>query len=379
MNGKEFELFDEYAKITSQDFKEFNSSLNSQTIVKSNYHKVEYDLSWLDIMENTIHYIDNILRNPKRFIINEEELVKVEKSKKVTVESVIHLSQHTNLITDYDELSGEVKPSKILNVLKEETLDTYENRFIYSLIINMNNFINIYGKEASRGSSVNSSKNLNYEATAKKGGEDINITLSLDAVNNSSLDKLVNGLSVKDRIARLQEQITDFTSSDLYKDLARMHAPIVRSPIRKTNVILKNPNFQKAEQLWNFLERYDKDLKKETRYSRNLSDNQDIKSKLDLSFLLDYSIIDNLSKSKVSATDWEEINLNMLKRSVKTYLDFDPDINETEFLRIMKKEYKEAKRIQGIRFNEIKKIIESGLNSRERKIKQAINSIKAEL
>lgn len=379
MNGKEFELFDEYAKITSQDFKEFNSSLNSQTIVKSNYHKVEYDLSWLDIMENTIHYIDNILRNPKRFIINEEELVKVEKSKKVTVESVIHLSQHTNLITDYDELSGEVKPSKILNVLKEETLDTYENRFIYSLIINMNNFINIYGKEASRGSSVNSSKNLNYEATAKKGGEDINITLSLDAVNNSSLDKLVNGLSVKDRIARLQEQITDFTSSDLYKDLARMHAPIVRSPIRKTNVILKNPNFQKAEQLWNFLERYDKDLKKETRYSRNLSDNQDIKSKLDLSFLLDYSIIDNLSKSKVSATDWEEINLNMLKRSVKTYLDFDPDINETEFLRIMKKEYKEAKRIQGIRFNEIKKIIESELNSRERKIKQAINSIKAEL
>ena len=36
-------------------------------------------------------------------IINEEEIVKVELAKRVTVESVIHLTQHTNLIQDINE------------------------------------------------------------------------------------------------------------------------------------------------------------------------------------------------------------------------------------------------------------------------------------
>ena len=33
-------------------------------------------------MEDTIQYIDNIFRNPNRFIVNEEEVVKVEQAKK---------------------------------------------------------------------------------------------------------------------------------------------------------------------------------------------------------------------------------------------------------------------------------------------------------
>lgn len=53
-------------------------------------------------METTIPYIDNIFRNPNRFIINEEEIVKIELARKVTVESIKHLAKHTNLIQDVD-------------------------------------------------------------------------------------------------------------------------------------------------------------------------------------------------------------------------------------------------------------------------------------
>ena len=34
-------------------------------------------------MEFTVPYLDNILRNPNRFIINEEEIVKIELARKI--------------------------------------------------------------------------------------------------------------------------------------------------------------------------------------------------------------------------------------------------------------------------------------------------------
>ena len=94
----------------------FMNNLNSTLAVKREYELSEYDYEWLEKIEETLPYLDNILRNPKRFIINEEEIVKVELARKVTVESVIHLTQHTNLIQDIDEETGDVKPSKILNI-----------------------------------------------------------------------------------------------------------------------------------------------------------------------------------------------------------------------------------------------------------------------
>ena len=39
-------------------------------------------------------------------------------------------------------------------------------------------------------------------------------------------------------------------NTDLIKSLERAHVAFVRSPIKRTNVILKNPNFQKAMELW---------------------------------------------------------------------------------------------------------------------------------
>ena len=76
--------------------------------------------------------IDNIFENPKRFIVSQDEILNIEKSKKVGVETVKHLSKHTNFISEVDEETGDIKPEKLLNELKEETFNTYENRFIYT-------------------------------------------------------------------------------------------------------------------------------------------------------------------------------------------------------------------------------------------------------
>ena len=129
-NVGELQIVDLYNGHDNKIIEEFNNNITSTLDIKLDYDKTDFSLEWLDIMEETIRYIDNILRNPNRFIINEEEVVKVELARRITVDSIKHLARNTNLIQKYDKKTGDIKPSKILNINKEENFNTYENRFI---------------------------------------------------------------------------------------------------------------------------------------------------------------------------------------------------------------------------------------------------------
>ncbi len=328
----------------SDDLKqEFIDTVNSKMSVKLDYEKKDVDYEWLDIIEDTLVYIDNILRNPKKFIINEEEIVKVELARKVTVESVIHLTQHTNLIQDIDFKTGDVQPSKILNINKEESLDTYENRFIYTLIKNMNYFLDQHEQDVMGSSYCNDIKQIKYDAETNLDDENVTISVSLNSSSKkTSTPEKVNGLSVRERFERIRVQMAGFMNSELYQTLARLHVPDVRPPIRKTNVILKNPNFQKANDLWNFFQSYD---------SKNftlIKDNQDymevgpLKEKFDESFLINYLLMDSLSKDSSKKSIDKVVSMTVGK-IVQTILDQNEDITKEKFSDMVDKEYTRAK------------------------------------
>ena len=355
---------------------ELSSNTKSTSQVKTNFHKSEVDLTWLEMMEDTTRYINNILMEPKRAIVNHEEILQVEKSKKVTVESVIHLSQHSNLIDDINVDAGDVRPKKVLNVLKEETLNTYENRFLYTLINNMQTFINMYGPNALKGNSINSVRTLEYKGSTRTGTEKININVSLDATDITNLDKKKDGMTVQERIQKLKKDVASFTSSELYKTLTQEHATPVKSPIKKTNLILHNPNFQRCEALWDFMERYRDDAKKETRYSRNYTDNPELTRGLDVGFLVDYALLNRLASNKREEIDWNDVNLAALKRAIKNFIDFDPNLRDAKFLNIVKNEFKNVKHEQTQRFNAIKSIITRNLDTFDKNKQRALNIIK---
>jgi len=96
------------------------------------YFEKKIDLVWVDAIEKCIVPLDNIVRNPRKFIVQEEEIVPIERAKKITAESVRHLAQHTNMIARVDD--DKVTPSSILNVFREESFEIYENRFIFTLL-----------------------------------------------------------------------------------------------------------------------------------------------------------------------------------------------------------------------------------------------------
>ena len=284
-NLKVFEL---YTNAKKKQVTKFNASLNSKYLLSTNYQKVEVSFAWLDIMENTIMYIDNILRNPNRFIINEEEVVKVEKAKRITVESIKHLSKHTNFIQKI-EANGDVKPSDILNVNKDESYNTYENRLIYTLINNMKLFIELKEKQYIGSSFLKDNKKCEYQATTKLGAQRVNINLVISSnLDYSTKDGEKDGLSVEERIQRLKFRISDLTNMPVYVSLAKEHVARVIPPIKKTNLILKNTNFQYAMKLWDFMQSYNTDDLLNVRDRKILDEDLNIKQMLDDTFLLDY-------------------------------------------------------------------------------------------
>ena len=135
------EIINLYENSNKNRIEEFTSKTNSTLKVNIDKKKMQKDSDWIKMMAFTIPYLDNIFRSPNRFIVNEEEIVKIEQAKKVSVETIKHLSKNTNFIQTVDKVTGDVTPSKLLNVRKEETYNTYENRLIYTLVQNMKRFI----------------------------------------------------------------------------------------------------------------------------------------------------------------------------------------------------------------------------------------------
>ena len=280
----------------------FNGNVHSNFLFDTKTEKVSVNFEWLDLMEDTIHYLDNILRNPNRFIVNEEEIVKVEQARRITVESIKHLARHTNLIQEI-EANGDVMPSKILNINKDESYNTYENRLVYTLIQNMNEYLYIKKKNLIVCSSNKSIKKCSYNGVSQVGNETVNINLSLDARNISRINNgSTEDMTLSERISKLEFDIKDLMNSDVYKTLAKAHIAKIIPPIKKTNLILKNTNFQYIMKLWDFLQANVPDDNTVERNNVSYGDNNQLKTMLDETFLLNYLIVNSVT-SKENSSD----------------------------------------------------------------------------
>lgn len=323
---KVYELFqNENGKNLTTFYGNTNSNLNVNTV----FEKVEANFDWLTLMEDSIRYIDNILRNPNRFIVNEDELVKIELARRVTVESIKHLAKHTNYIQKIED-NGDVKPSKILNINKDETFNTYENRFIYTLIDSMSDYVEQMKKMVLSPSSLKNYKKMDFTGTSMVGKEKVNMSFTIESSLNyvSSEDKeIFNGLD--DRIQRLCDNISMLKSSSVYLDLKKLHVARVIPPIKKTNVILKNTNFQYAMKLWDFLQSNQASAPVRSKSRKNYEDTGELKKMTDETFLLSYLTLSTLGdvKPKVESKKEKE---ELTDKLIEKIIELNPDLPETQ-------------------------------------------------
>ena len=317
-----------------------NSNVKSKYKIDNKTDGLQIDLEWIDHMENAVPYIDNIFDAPKRFIVNEEIILDIEKSKKVTVESIKHLSKHTNLISEYDEVEDFLKPSKLLNVLKEETFNTYENRFIYTLVDMMESFIRRLEKKI-EGLKFENYCNFEYKLNTSVKTEKINCNLMINT------EEKISTSGTEEKIKNIKSHILSWQQSIVYKSLKKERVPKVTHPIKRTNVILKNPNFQIAARLWDYLYNYTENLNDEKDKKQNKDIINDVyKTIMDRLLIIDYLIVKSQSNSKdnESKEALKLISLEMLKQSVELLLECDNRITLEEIIRTITDNYDEAKK-----------------------------------
>ena len=344
-------IFELYQDTNSNREQNFKNNLNSNLQVETTYDRVDVNYEWLDLMEGTIRYLDNILRNPNRFIVNEEEIVKVELARRITVESIRHLSKHTNLIQDINE-NDEVMPSKILNINKDESYDTYENRFIYTLIQRMKGFLEIKKRE-NVTPFLKDFKKFEYQARSMVGKEKIMFNLTIDSrVDNKQTPK-AGEKSIEERFARLEDDIAALTNTEVYKDLKKKNVALVIPPIKKTNVILKNNNFQFAMHLWNYLQNNVNDNSKRTKENKNYEDTGLLKEYINETFLLDYLVLSTLNKDAQMLRNKKEVVENLTNSLIARIVELNIDLPEEELREMLGTKIMVAKNKKLASYNEI--------------------------
>ncbi|SEL47283.1 signal peptidase I [Ruminococcus sp. YRD2003] len=213
------------------------------------------DVSWVEAIENGLVHVDNFLRAPRKTIEDVEEVVPIALSRKITVDSVKHLAQHTDLIQSIDKKTGKITPSKILNIHKEESMFTYENKFVNTLIDRLFIFINTRYEKLAQVARDEEVFSLGYDTSIDDGnGGRMKVELKIETVD--SLDTYDdNGYTVWQRVEKLKKAIEGYKGSELCTTLG---ATYIRPPVMRTNAIMKNVDLKACLTLWQYIESYDK-------------------------------------------------------------------------------------------------------------------------
>ena len=216
-------------------------------------HKV-VDERWLGVVEDSLDSIFNIIDKPRRFVTTSEEVVPVALAKKITADSVRHLSMNTQFIAS-DE-NGDIQPTRILNVTTEESYDLYENRFIYHLIQRLFTFVDKRTDVIFWSTGDEICNTMSMESKVDDAYEEISYKIEMTIKNRQSFaENDSDNMDVFKRIDRVRRMARTLRSSSFCELMAG--CSMVRSPIQRTNLMMKDPDYRKCYQLWQFIESYD--------------------------------------------------------------------------------------------------------------------------
>ena len=390
MNKSYLELYLEYkdylASATSDNefYNEMNTAINSGTNSYSlfnRYFDKKIDLKWVEEIEACIIPLDNIIRVPRKFIVQEEEIVPIERARKITNESIRHLAQHTNMIAKVE--GDDVTPNQILNVFREESYEVYENRFVFTLMQNLVRFIDVRYNVLFNISDDDNMASLKMESDFTRGREKIQYKLEVSA---QSAGSEVEGEAGPDgenatafqRIERVKRIINEYANSSFMKEL-RNCVP-VRPPIMRTNAIQKNPNFRACLKLWQFIQSYN-----ELGYEITVKESNDMVSaeymnELNRMTAINYMMLkaNTLSEDAVGKQKKRKLKPKLLKRLAEE-LVMDYDMEEVEIQRVFVDEVKRVsrKKIEGEK--KIQEAIQRALDSENARKKAIEDKIKAKI
>ncbi len=214
-----------------------------------------FDDSFIVEMEEGMEAVGRIIANPRTFIKEQAEIVEAGLAKKISARSVSHLASHAQFVRSVDEESH-VHPDKILTIFSETDAHIYENRFIMTLIRRSMVFLQErYNFILEHGETYDSDLLLLHTKVEIDG-----LTYTVDSRIKVSTPSTDAGESKRNqelisRMMQIREKIAYFHRSPCTQEMKG--AKEVASPIHMTNMLLKQPDYHRAYELWCFLDQYE--------------------------------------------------------------------------------------------------------------------------
>ena len=214
------------------------------------------DATWIKVIEDCIIPLDNVIRKPRRFIEENEAVLPIELSRNITSRSMRHLAQHTDYIS---KIEGDtITPSKILNVFRDETVQTYENRFVNTLINRLYIFVSRRYDAIRENGRASATSVLSYESkfetASVRGKISLNMEISASSEVEGARKETHEEAELWERLEHLKQVVSAYATSPFVQMMGKNY---VRPPIMHTNAINKNRDLRQCVALWEFIESYE--------------------------------------------------------------------------------------------------------------------------
>ena len=235
------------------------SILEALTNGKNTYLRVDrtesssFDNTWIDVIEGVIFDLGEIVQNPRLFTRTEGAIVPVELARKTNAESVQHLASHTQYIKDIDEF-GNVVPSKILTILHDDDIKTYENRFIATFIRRLVLFVEKRYEVVAKMAQLHDEEVLMVKNKSMIDGCEVEVETKVKISHPNEDAQSIKTNSYIARIEQMRNYILYFYNSQFMHQLRTEKD--VHKPILQTNIIRKNPKYHHCYEVFKFIEGY---------------------------------------------------------------------------------------------------------------------------
>ena len=214
------------------------------------------DEVWVQTVEDCVTTLDHLIRHPVGYIAETEEVLPIELTRKITGRSIAHLGQHSDYIAKID--GDEITPNKLLNVFRDDSLLTYENKFLNTLLARLYLFVHRRYEIWKKNGMDEKVRAVEFENRFRDGEARGVVRMSIELSERYEGSEDVKNYTYEsglwNRVERLDDIVSAYMGSDFVK---RMGKNYVHPPIMRTNAILKNKYFRQCLALWEFIESYD--------------------------------------------------------------------------------------------------------------------------
>ena len=219
---------------------------------------VEVDEELLSTIERHMPFLIGAISEERQFVRTDGDVVPIERVRSISKDSIVDLSKHSNYLShDPKTTGGKVIPDKLFVAKKENDYAVYENRFLYTLLSYLSDFLELRLQQIVEISGRYEAESI-YEKHIRFGQDTLDFSMTLKEIRTNDPLAQSHGDSAS-AVSRLSDALTEvrmLLSTPLMKEVSS--SPKVKQPVTKTNVIRFDTNFRESLALFDYITSYDK-------------------------------------------------------------------------------------------------------------------------